>query len=233
MLKDHLDRRAVLAGIVAVAALGGCQGRGDWLAFDVILRVDTPRGPASGRASLRAVYNKSSALLPGDVGSTTILGEAPFIELGNGQILVALLEAPYQRQKLLDLMFDAIRGGHAEPQLQDASNLWSDAVRLRPVVTLPASGLPMFVTFANVASPASVRAVEPGDFAMAFGQGYLLRDFQVVVTDGRDPEPARIEQALPWLNRPLEEPLDQVSAGGRELPLARTLYRTNFIKGQG
>lgn len=232
MCSDHLDRRAVLAGIAAAAALGGCQGRGGWLTFDAMLRVNTPDGPVAGRASLKAISNKASALLPGDVGSTTFLGEAPFVDLGYGKLLVALLEAPYHRNKLLDLMFGAIRGGHSEPNLPDASNLWSDTIRLRPVVTFPASELPMFVTFENAATPASVRAVDPQSFATVFGQGYSLRDFQAVVTDGRDSEPARIEQALPWLNRPLEEPLDQVSAGQGELPLARKLYRTNFIKGR-
>ena len=233
MCLDHLDRRSLLAGIVAAAALGGCAGRGSWLTFDAILRVNTPSGVASGRASLKASYNKGSPLLPGDTGSTTFLGEAPFVDLGKGRMVVALLEAPYQQDRLLDLLFDAIRSGHSEPPLQGSGSLWNEAIRLRPVVKFPASGLPMLVTFANASSPTSVREIDPYGFATAFGEGYSLRDFQVVVTDGRNPAQKRIALALPWLDRPLEQPLDERNARQGELPLARKLYRTSFIKGQG
>jgi hypothetical protein len=57
---------------------------------------------------------------------------------------------------------------------------------------------PMLVTFSDLADPASVKRVEPNDFAASFGSGVRLKRITVEITD--DPVTTGIEKRLLWLS---------------------------------
>lgn len=101
--------------------------------------------------------------------------------------------------------------------------------RAAGVITVPEVQYPMLVTFGDIADPASVTLVDPGDLAASFGPGVKLKAVTLDVTD----EPVtlgRVEGVLGWLDQIWPDQLDgrpneTIRAGNR---LANSLSANLF-----
>jgi hypothetical protein len=138
------------------------------------------------------------------------IGEAVFVDLGEGHNVIALLASDYLRN--VDYS-EYLVGRHFK--WSGAEN--SDLVRFTEATgswDLPDDQMPTFATFKNLADPATARSVLPGDFENTFGpQVHFQRVMIQMVSAGFRPfgllglalavggEPITrgIEKALPWI----------------------------------
>ncbi len=88
--------------------------------------------------------------------------------------------------------------------------------------------LPDLVTFADVADPASVMAVDPDDLTATLGPGIHWRSMKLEVTD--DPLTRGIEKRLPWIIRYSDKMLDGMGHGRRTNPTLASRMNTASFK---
>jgi hypothetical protein len=142
-------------------------------------------------------------------GQTRTLGDAVFVDLGQGKNLVALL-AHIDNNKL---EFDGINyvALRAYTVASGGKRVSFNAMSAQTgIVPVKAELVPVLVTFADPANPASARAVAPDDAEAVLGKGYRLQGITAeVVPNGYWPldfggplgEPVTrgIQAKLPWL----------------------------------
>lgn len=160
----------------------------------------------------------------GDASGTSwkLRGEAVAVDLPGGRTLFALLRgsgadpAMYQA----GLIWRGVRdGGTASAALPDVGTPGTSLMTVREIikrervkVELPVVDYPMLVTFADVADPRSVAAVDSGNLAASFGSGVQLKRIVVEVTD--EPVTMGIEKRLKWLVTSVTGYLDGRTTGG-------------------
>jgi hypothetical protein len=143
-------------------------------------------------------------------GQTRTLGDAIFVDLGQGKNLVALLAHIDNNKLELDgINYVALRAYTAASGGKRVSfNAMSAQTGIVPV---KAELVPVLVTFADPANPASARAVAPDDAEAVLGKGYRLQGITAeVVPNGfwpidfggmlGEPVTRGIVAKLPWLN---------------------------------
>jgi len=136
--------------------------------YRMTVEVETPEGIKSASGILAVMpyrgYN------PG--GTTRTLGDAVFVPLGDGRNLVALL---VHREKTFDL--DAINyvALRAYPAATGKRVNFNDMSKQTGVVPVRGGLIPVLLTFADPARPASAKAVPPDDAEAVLGKGYRLR----------------------------------------------------------
>lgn len=142
-------------------------------------------------------------------GKTRTSGDAVFVDLGAARNLVVLLA---HRDGTIDL--DAINyvalRAYGEAGGQRVS--FSQMSRMTGIVPVTGALIPVFVTFADPADPATMRAVTPDNLEASLGPGYRLhRVTAEVVPNGfwpvdfggplGEPVTRGIGAKLPWLDR--------------------------------
>ena len=177
------------------------------------VEVETPEGVVSGSSVVKAIMTYKPNLLPEASGaSKTIRGEATVIELPNGRYLFVLLGDPIA---MAQHSFAAKIGGSADARLDGSSECFSKLSDIKESVPLLRGRYPLFVTFDDLDDPASVKEVDPDDFAATFGEGHVLRSVTLEITnDGEIQE--KIEKLFPWFAWPREKSLEY---GGGTNPL--------------
>jgi hypothetical protein len=123
------------------------------------LVIETPQGEVRGSAVTRVEERTTKDLLaPGTAMRRTLSGEAVAVEVLPGRWLFALLQG------------DGATGADGWAYKAYAPG----AVFAQPLdtpVPVPADGLPLMVTFDDIAKPETVRRVDPADLAAVFGEG--------------------------------------------------------------
>jgi hypothetical protein len=126
-------------------------------------------------------------------------GDGVFVDLGGGQHVIALLAAGGKAQdvdypdSLVPRLFPISYGPEDLPKL----------ATLRGRRALPERQFPTFVTFADLNEAASVRVVQPNDFANAFRPGVHIKSVWLEMTD--DPVTRQIEARMPRVIEQLRE----------------------------
>jgi hypothetical protein len=172
--------------------------------YRLTVEVETPEGRKSA-SSVLAVHPDRSYTRR---GQTRTLGDAVFIDLGQGRNLVALL-AHLDNNKLVldDINYVALRAyGAAAGKRVPFSEM------SRQTGTVPVKGevIPLLISFADPARPDTARLVAPGDAESVLGPGSRIQGISAeVVPNGYWPldfggalgEPVTrgIEARLPWL----------------------------------
>ena len=173
--------------------------------YRLTVEVETPAGIKS--ASHIFVVTPYRGYNPG--GKTRTSGDAVFVDLGGARNLVALLT---HLDKTLDpdgINYVALR---AYPAATGKRVNFNDMSKQSGIVPVSGALIPVLVTFADPANPASARVVSPDDAEAALGKGFRLRGITAeVVPNGFWPvdlggalgEPATrgIADKLPWLNQ--------------------------------
>ena len=173
--------------------------------YRLTLEVETPEGRKSASSVLAVHPDRSYARR----GQTRTLGDAVFVDLGQGKNLVALLAHVDNGKLELDgINYVALRAHTAASGGKRVSfNAMSAQTGIVPVT---GELVPVLVTFADPADPASARAVAPDDAEAVFGKGYRLQGMTAeVVPNGfwpldfggplGEPVTRAIPAKLPWL----------------------------------
>jgi hypothetical protein len=171
--------------------------------YRLTLEVETPDGPKSASGVLAVHPDRSYSRR----GQTRTLGDAVFVDLGQGKNLVALLAHLDGKLTLDDISYVALRA-YTGPSGKRVP--FSEMSRLTGTVPVKGSLVPVLITFADPAVPGSARVVGSDESEAVLGQGYrVLRISAEVVPNGYWPldfggplgEPVTrgIEAKLPWL----------------------------------
>jgi hypothetical protein len=141
-------------------------------------------------------------------GHTRTVGDAVFVDLGSGRNLVALLAHIDNVIDLDGINYVALRAYTAEGGKRVSFN---EMNRLSGAVPVKGALIPVLVSFADAANPATARLVQPDAAEAALGKGYRLQGVTAeVVPNGLWPldfggalgEPVTrgILTKLPWLD---------------------------------
>lgn len=197
----------LLAGGVA-ALIGGCgaaRGR-DELKFRLTLEVDTPTRPARGSSILVNRRGKGAkALGQMDPGTSYVLGQAPFVDLGGGRYLFAVLNDPLYERELKESVGNFMGYPDLEPPLSRRYQAWewpeafAEMKRVKPSAELKADDYPMLVTFADIADVTTVQEVFPGTMAEAFGPGTALKAIVMETVDPGEELTSGFEAEFPQI----------------------------------
>jgi hypothetical protein len=171
--------------------------------YRLTVEVETPEGRKSA-SGVVAVHPDRSYIRR---GQTRTLGDAVFVDLGNGKNLVALLAHIDKTVVLDDINYVALR---AYTAAQGKRVSFNEMSRLTGMVPVKDALIPVLVSFADPASPGTAQQVAPEDAAAVLGKGYRLQGISAeVVPNGYWPldfggalgEPVTrgIQAKLPWL----------------------------------
>jgi hypothetical protein len=175
--------------------------------YRMTVEVETPEGVKSGAGILAVTPDRGYSRR----GHTSTSGDAVFVDLGDGKNLVALLAHLDDKKVDLDAInYVALRAYGAAGGKRVSFN---DMSKLTGVVTVKGELIPMLVTFADPANPASARIVALDGSGTVVDKGYRLRGITAeVVPNGfwpidfggplGDPVTRGIAARLPWLDRP-------------------------------
>jgi hypothetical protein len=203
-------------------ALTGCRDRHEWHQ-KLTLVVQTPAGEVSGSAvvAATALYG----VLPASASEVEyrLRGEATVVEVAPGQYLFALLGGSEER------FFAAARDRFQG--MQRAKWLFEIPKQTEPV-TLTGERIPMLVTFADIADPASVTLVDPSDLAASFGPGVALNSVTLEITDEPVTE-GRVEEVLGWITRARNlTPSESQPEHGDEMTPEQRIMPSDFMDWQ-
>jgi hypothetical protein len=171
--------------------------------YRLTVEVETPQGHRSASGVLAVHPDRSYTRR----GQTRTLGDAVFVELGQGRNLVALLAHVDNNLVLDDINYVALRT-YAEASGKRVP--FSEMSRLTGIVPVKDALIPVLVTFTDPANPGTARQVAPDDAEAVLGSGYRLLGISAeVVPNGYWPvdfggalgEPVTrgIRAKLPWL----------------------------------
>lgn len=173
--------------------------------YRLTVEVETPAGVKSA-SGIMAVHPDRSYSRG---GKTSTRGDAVFVDLGGGKNLVALLAHIDKSLEFEDVNYVALRAYKAAGQ----NVSFNQMSRMTGAVPVTGEVIPVLVSFADPADPASARLVPPNEVEATLGKGYRLRAISAeVVPNGvwpldfggslGDPVTRGIKARLPWLNGP-------------------------------
>jgi hypothetical protein len=172
--------------------------------YRLTVEVETPEGRKSASGVVAVHPDRGYTRR----GQTRTLGDAVFVDLGNGKNLVALLAHIDKTIVLDDINYVALRAYTAAAQGKRPS--FNEMSRLTGIVSVKDALIPVLVSFADPANPGTAQQVAPDDAAAVLGKGYRLQGLTAeVVPNGYWPldfggalgEPVTrgIQAKLPWL----------------------------------
>jgi hypothetical protein len=172
--------------------------------YRLTVEVETPQGPRSASGVLAVHPDRSYTRR----GQTRTLGDAVFVELGQGKNLVALLAHVDNNLVLDDMNYVALRA-YAEASGKRVP--FSGMSRLTGIVPVKGALIPVLVSFTDPATPGSAKVVLPDDAEAVLGKGYRLQGLTAeVVPNGYwpldfggvlgAPVTRGIQAKLPWLS---------------------------------
>jgi hypothetical protein len=173
--------------------------------YRLTVEVETPQGTKSASGVLAVTPDRGYS----NRGRTLASGDAIFMDLGGGKSLVALLAHLDKSLDLDAINYVALRA-YGEAGGQRAS--FSQMSRMTGVVPVAGALMPLLVTFADPADPATMRSVAPDNLEASLGPGFRLhRVTAEVVPNGfwpvdfggslGEPVTRGIRAKLPWLDR--------------------------------
>ena len=171
--------------------------------YRLTVEVETPEGVKSVSGVMAVHPDRSYSR----GGKTSTKGDAVFVDLGGGKNLVVLLAHIDKSLELDEINYVALRAYKAAGQNVSFNQM------SRMTGTVPVTGevIPVLVSFADPADPATARLVPSDNTEAALGTGIRLCGISAeVVPNGvwpldfggplGDPVTRGIEARLPWLN---------------------------------
>ena len=172
--------------------------------YRLTVGVETPAGRKSASGVLAVHPDRSYSR----GGHTKTVGDAVYVDLGGGKNLVALLAHIDKNPELDGINYVALRAYTAAAGGKRVS--FNDMNRQTGAVPVTGALIPVLVTFADPADPATARNVLPDDAEAALGKGYRVHGITAeVVPNGfwpldiggvlGEPVTRGIQAKLPWL----------------------------------
>jgi hypothetical protein len=145
-----------------------------------------------------------------------VIGEATFVDLGNGRNLVALLNSgPSKGSDAITVLFEAFRLPFSADHAADLPNLSGER-------GLQSTDWPPFVTFRDVGDALSVKAIDPSALQDTYGAGARIESVTVSITP--DPVTHGLEERLPWLGNVPQDHSDPNRIAMIKLHLGRSAF---------
>lgn len=170
--------------------------------YRLVVEVDDKGVLRSGASVIEIIRDKGYNGIGGKVR-----GEAVAVDLGDGQVLFALLSGPRGGADWPVVMphhaFAEQLGG--DSMVDEAKLDKLDAMTGASAI-LQASDYPMLVRFRSIAVPSSVEEVNPKNLGASFGPDVKLKRITVEITD--DPVTSGLERRLGWLSGYYDKMLD-------------------------
>jgi hypothetical protein len=193
---------------------------GKWR-YKITVNVETPEGLKSGAAVREVTFKSGPKILPDVAGSTSkVTGEAVVIDLGHGKYLFALMDVDGSYQIVHDIF--PYEASSPRNYIEYYQSLTGQKKALSP------SQYPLLVTFADIKDPKTVKKVSSNDLSKAFGQGIVLKDMTLEMTD--ENLTFKIEGWLTWLLN-LKSNIDGTFVTTSR-DLSNTLHVGNFKRGE-
>ena len=173
--------------LLAACGLSACSIFGTSWNRKITVVIDTPGGEVSGSSvQSESISDQTDWWVPPEARGAhgELRGEAVVLDLGQNRYLFALLGKPDT--------FAVLAPG--EEPLQAASRFTNQ----RGAQSIPRSEYPMFVTFADIQNPMSVKEVKPETMSDTFGPGFALRSITLEITDEQVTD-GEVESVLGWL----------------------------------
>ena len=142
--------------------------------YRLTVEVETPQGRRSASGVLAVHPDRSYTRR----GQTRTLGDAVFVELGQGKNLVALLAHVDNTLVLDDMNYVALR---AYAEASGTRVPFSQMSRLSGTVPVKGALIPVLVSFTDPATPGSAKVVPPDDAEAVLGKGYRLQGLAIEV----------------------------------------------------
>lgn len=148
----------------------------------LIVEIDTPDGVRTGSSVLESQFFKTFGAVGG--ASSSLKGEAVFVDLGNGKFVIAALahgktgaDSGTISALPVTTLTKAGRGSGVYRKLQEMDGVLSGEA------VLDARLIPTMVTFDDVDDPRSVRILDPfgDDFERQFGEGVRFKQAKVEI----------------------------------------------------
>lgn len=237
-MSDGMTRRLAIGSLAGaiLATATGCGRRRESMRYRITLEVDTPSGLKTGSSVLenRSSTGSSRALREIDKGGGEAYGEAPVVDLGEGRLLIAVLQDPHFNRRLYYTALDMLLYPDLQPPLPggferlDWTRAYPQANEAKPFAVIRPEDYPMLVTFADPADPTTPAEVSPDALDIAFGNGFTLRRITAQVTD----EPitrGQVQTYLPWLPKQRGSLVKGGPLALADNPLAHLLNEGSFI----
>jgi hypothetical protein len=181
--------------------------RGSPVRFDGSLNVEAGGRVFTGSSVVERVFGLTSSysLQPNQLRDRSI-GEATLVDLGDGRVLLALLNGINEKIPSRDRTKTwyggaegviAKRLGIDTQWHKDGSPGMAKLVQSTGTWRLTSEEMPILLTFRDVKDPKSFVIVDPNDVAATMGKDVRLTYVQLEITS--DPVTVGIEQKLPWL----------------------------------
>ena len=132
--------------------------------YRLTVEVETPEGVKSASGVMAVHPDRSYSR----GGKTRTIGDAVFVDLGGGKNLVALLAHVDKSLELDDINYVALRAYKAAGQ----NVSFSQMSRMTGTVPVKGEVIPVLVSFADPADPATARLVPPDDTEARAGEGH-------------------------------------------------------------
>lgn len=197
-------KRGCLTALVVLAAIIGAAVLFYKISFPtytfryrMIVNVDTPDGVRAGASVIEINEVFQPQLLAMTPSYSKVMGEAVFIDLGNGKSVIALLASGPNGAGVdypQGIIFTTFKLDGANKALLER---FQSSTERR---VLSWDRYPTFVTFTDLKDPLSARVVAQSEFESVFGPGTRLRDVTIEMT--KDEVTRGIEKKLPWLPHP-------------------------------
>jgi hypothetical protein len=187
--------------------------------YRLTVAVETPQGPKSASGVMAVHPDRSYSR----GGHTKTVGDAVFVDLGDGKNLVALMAHIDGKLDLDGINYVALRAYTAAAGGARVS--FNAMNRMTGVVPVTGALIPVLVTFADPANPGTARNVPSDDAAAVLGKGYRLQGITAeVVPNGfwpldfggplGEPVTRAIQSRLPWLNGADNQAAEALRAAG-------------------
>jgi len=180
--------------------------------YRLTLEVETPEGLKTASGVIQASLISQPTILTDRNTRTGLQGDAVFLDLGNGQNVIALLGLGPWAQKVDETVTRAVKAFECEPCQLNVEE-WQKLSRRSGTRELPQELLATLVTISDFNDPSSVRVVPPSDFETVFGPGYHFKRAWIEMT--KDPVTRGIREKIPFLSTHHRE-LTKVRAMGAE-----------------
>lgn len=173
--------------------------------FRLTIEVETPDGLKIGSGVMQSAWTRKAGWVPQTGGVISSLrGDAVFVDLGNGQNVIAILGMGSTGSQDGIARLAASAFGRDKPLWFIDAPHWTGSAELNPAY------IPTLVAFANLNDPATARVVGWG-FENAFGQWYSLRRATLEMVPirswplrllglGGEPITRGIEARMPWIS---------------------------------
>jgi hypothetical protein len=226
-------KKVLVVAVVVAALVWGVvsQGRYSWRQ-KLTVTVETPAGEVFGSSVSAVSWRKQWFRWDGMGWSHDLTGEAVVVEVAPGRYLFALLKGAGTTEYMGSVAAASISG--REGRVIDGAvfaEVQGKRGRAAGVISVPEGQYPMLVTFGDIADPASVWLVDPGDLAATFGPGMRLKAVTLEVTDEAVTEGV-VEGILGWLGKTTGRLKPTAKKYADELTVEETLYRNDLLAGE-